>query len=130
MRTSTWNAFLLNIDSGRAAPRRYAFFSYADAVPLLLAVRTMIEHPYHVGAPVFDARSDSGRAAPRRHRCSIRPARLRGGADIGKTGISADHPASADEQRLATDLLHDPGTRRSRRVQDSQNPVSAMDQVA
>src|ERR1700720_225207 len=46
MRTSTWNAFLLNIDSGRAAPRRYAFFSYADAVPWPLAVRTMIEHPY------------------------------------------------------------------------------------
>jgi hypothetical protein len=33
------------------------------------------------------------------------------------------------EQRLATGLLHDPGMRRSRRVQDSQNLVPAMDQL-
>ena len=45
----------------------------------------------------------------------------RRGADIGKTGISAHYPAGTDEQRLATRLLHDPGMRRSRRVQDSQN---------
>jgi hypothetical protein len=36
--------------------------------------------------------------------------------------------AGTDEQRLATRLLHDPGMRRSRRVQDSQNFVAAMDQ--
>jgi hypothetical protein len=49
-------------------------------------------------------------------------------ADIGKTGISAYHPAGTDEQRLATGLLHDPGMRCTRRVQDSQHLVSAMDQ--
>src|SRR5271166_129752 len=53
----------------------------------------------------------------------------RRGADIGKTGIGTDHPAGTDEQRLATGLLHNTGVRRSRRVQDSQNLVPAMDQL-
>ena len=37
--------------------------------------------------------------------------------------------AGADEQRLATGLLHDPGVRRSRRGEDRQDPVSALDQI-
>jgi hypothetical protein len=49
--------------------------------------------------------------------------------DIGKASVRTNHPAGTDEQRLATGLLHDPGMGRSRRVQDSQNPVSAMDQL-
>ncbi|MGB9643546.1 MAG: hypothetical protein WA709_38130 [Stellaceae bacterium] len=52
----------------------------------------------------------------------------RGGADIGKTGIGTDHPAGTHEQSFATGLLHYPGMRRTRRVQDSQHLVSAMDQ--
>jgi hypothetical protein len=49
-------------------------------------------------------------------------------ADIGKTRIGADHPTGADKQCLAPGLLHDPGVRRSRRVQHRQNPVAALDQ--
>src|SRR5215510_2522969 len=52
----------------------------------------------------------------------------RRGADIGQTGIGANHPASADEQRLATRHLHNPGVRRSRRMQHRQDLVSAIDQ--
>jgi hypothetical protein len=53
------------------------------------------------------------------HRC---------GADIGKTGIGTNDAAGTDKQRLATGLLHDPGMRRSRWVEDRQDSVSAMDQ--
>ncbi len=42
-------------------------------------------------------------------------------ADIGETGILPDHPAGADEQRLATRLLHNAGVRCSRPVEDRQN---------
>jgi hypothetical protein len=52
----------------------------------------------------------------------------RGGADIRKTGIRTDYPAGTHEQSFATGLLHNPGMRRSQRVQHRQNLVSTMDQ--
>jgi hypothetical protein len=52
----------------------------------------------------------------------------RGGADIRKTGIRTDYPAGTHEQSFATGLLHNPGMRRSQRVQHLQNLVSTMDQ--
>jgi hypothetical protein len=52
----------------------------------------------------------------------------RRGADIGQARIGAHHPAGADEQRLATGLLHDPRMCRCRRVHDGQYPIVAINQ--
>jgi hypothetical protein len=48
--------------------------------------------------------------------------------DIGEPGIGAHNTAGADEQSLATGLLHDPGMCRARRMQYRQHLVAAMDQ--
>jgi hypothetical protein len=49
----------------------------------------------------------------------------RRGAHIGHPGIGADHPAGADEQRLAPGPFHDPGVRCGRRMQNRQHLVAA-----
>jgi hypothetical protein len=52
----------------------------------------------------------------------------RRGADVGQTGIGAHHAAGADKECLAPRFLHNPGMRRSRRVEHRQNLVSPVDQ--